>query len=220
MSFERTLQTHGTFQWPFVYCLIGLYWSHNPRFELRQSKLWFWITLIIKSRNFMSDAWFSMGWAAQVFWESVSSESPHRVDLLLTSGTAFSALPDLFTCFHQLTSFCQILSDFGVCVPSFFLLRFGNMQETSDIRATWRIEAKTIANVCCFWLLPMQWGLKILTALWDLIIQKHGNIAKLKESFLPHQSSRGRPWAVGWEPAFDDLMKVGRSALAGVGSCL
>ena len=138
MSFERTLQTHGTFQWPFVYCLIGLYWSHNSRFELRQSKFWSQIAIIIKSRNFMSDAWFSMGWAAQVFWESVSSESPHRVDLLLTWGTAFSALPDLFTCFHQLTSFCQILSDFGVCVPSFFLLRFGNMQEISDIKATWR----------------------------------------------------------------------------------
>jgi len=36
-------------------------------------------------------------------------------------GTAFSALPDLFTGFHQLTSFCHFSSDFGVGVLSFFI---------------------------------------------------------------------------------------------------
>ena len=113
------IASHRTFQWRFVYWLIGLYWSLNPRLELRHFDYWPKIAMIIKSRNFMSDAWFSMGWAAQVFWESVSSESPHRVDLLLTWGTAFSALPDLFTCFHQLTSFCHFLSHFGGCVLSF-----------------------------------------------------------------------------------------------------
>ena len=160
MSFERTLQTHGTFQWPFVYCLIGLYWSHNSRFELRQSKFWSQIAIIIKSRNFMSDAWFSMGWAAQVFWESVSSESPHRVDLLLTWGTAFSALPDLFTCFHQLTSFCQFLSQFGGCVPSFFCSGLGICRKFLTLRPRGeREEATTIANVFYFWLLPMQWAM-------------------------------------------------------------
>ena len=117
----KDFASHRTFQWRLVYYLIGLYWSLNPRLELRQSDYWSWIAMVIKSRNFMSDAWFSMGWAAQVFWESVSSESPHRVDLLLTWGTAFSALPDLFTGFHQLTSFCHFSSDFGVGVLSFFI---------------------------------------------------------------------------------------------------
>ena len=122
--------------------------------------------------------------------------------MLLTWGTAFSALPDLFTCFHQLTSFCHFFFTFRRLCPKLYS-GLGICRKFLTLRPRGVIEDTTIANVFYFWLLPMQWGLKILTALWDLIIQKHGNIAKLKESFLPHQSSRGRPRAVGWEPAFE-----------------
>ena len=82
--------------------------------------------------------------------------------------------------------------------PKLFYSGLGICRKFLTLRPRGEIEeATTIANVFYFWLLPMQWG-----PLWNLVIQKHGNIAKLKESFLP-QSSGGRPSAVKWEPAFE-----------------
>ena len=112
------------------------YWSHNPRLELRQSDYWSWIAMIIKSRNFMSDAWFSMGWAAQVS-EKVFHQNLRIGWTCCWHGALPSPHYQIFspasTSLHHFAIFYQI----SEVVSSAFLFRFGNMQEISDFKATW-----------------------------------------------------------------------------------
>ena len=63
-------------------------------------------------------------------------------------------------------------------------------------------EATTIANVFYFWLLTMQWGVFENSHHYEIWLYKSmETLPSWRRAFF--QSSRGRPSAVGWEPAFE-----------------
>ena len=91
--------------------------------------------------------------------------------------------------------------------PKLFYSGLGICRKFLTLRPRGEIVATTIANVFCFWLFPiMQWGvfenyhhaMKSDLILYN--IQKHGHIAKLKESFLP--KLRGKTQCSGMGTGF------------------
>ena len=139
MSFERTLQTHRTFQWRFVYCLIGLN-IEATILDLSCASLIIGLGSQWLSKVGISCLTLGLAWdGLRRFSEKVFHQN------LRIGWTCYAA--DMGHCLLRITRSFHLLPPAYIILPFFirfqrscpqlFLLRFGNMQEISDIKATW-----------------------------------------------------------------------------------